>query len=158
VGAFVVLEAARRYAERPGAARVVAVATTQEEIAWRGGGALAGAVRVAPAMSVVVDVTFATDHPGVEKKELGEAALGGGPVLTRGSVISPVAFALLRDAGRAPRDPYTVHAAGRQSSTDADAIHNAHEGIATALLSIPIGTCTRPARWSRSRTWTVRPT
>jgi endoglucanase len=30
-----------------------------------------------------------------------------------------------------------VHAAGRASSTDADAIHNAHEGIATALLSIP---------------------
>jgi endoglucanase len=137
VGAFIVLEAARRYAERPGAARVVAVATTQEEIAWRGGGALVGAVHVSPAMSVVVDVTFATDHPGIEKKELGEAALGGGPVLTRGSVVSPVAFNLLRDAAERLKLPYTVHAAGRESFTDADAIHNAREGIATALLSIP---------------------
>jgi endoglucanase len=137
VGAFTVLEAARRYAEQPGAARVVAVATTQEEIAWRGGGALAGAVRIAPAMSVVVDVTFATDHPGVEKKEHGEATLGGGPVLTRGSVISPVAFGLLRDAAERLGLPYTVHAAGRESFTDADAIHNAREGIATALCSIP---------------------
>ena len=137
VGAFTVLEAARRYAEQPGAARVVAVATTQEEIAWRGGGALAGAVHIAPAMSVVVDVTFATDHPGVEKKEHGEATLGGGPVLTRGSVISPVAFALLRDAAERLGLPYTVHAAGRESFTDADAIHNAREGIATALCSIP---------------------
>ena len=137
IGAFIVLEALRRYAEQPGAARVVAVATTQEEIAWRGGGALASAVKVAPAMSVVVDVTFATDHPGVEKKELGEASLGGGPVLTRGSVISPVAFGLLRDAAERLGVPYTVHAAGRESFTDADAIHNAREGIATALLSIP---------------------
>jgi len=137
VGAFVVLEAARRYAEQPGAARVVAVATTQEEIGWRGGGAIAGAVHVAPAMAVAVDVTFATDHPGVEKKEHGEAALGGGPVLTRGSIISPVAFGLLRDAAERLGVPYTVHAAGRESFTDADSMHNAREGIATALLSIP---------------------
>jgi endoglucanase len=88
-------------------------------------------------MSVVVDVTFATDHPGVEKKEHGEATLGGGPVLTRGSVVSPVAFGLLRDAAERLGLPYTVHAAGRESFTDADAIHNAREGIATALCSIP---------------------
>jgi putative aminopeptidase FrvX len=137
IGAFVVLEALRRYAENPGTARVVAVATTQEEIAWRGGGALASAVKVGPAMSIVVDVTFATDHPGVEKKELGEAALGAGPVLTRGSVVSPVAYALLRDAAERLTIPYTVQAAGRESFTDADAIHNAREGIATALLSVP---------------------
>ncbi|GJG87903.1 endoglucanase [Gemmatimonadetes bacterium T265] len=137
VGAFVVLEALRRYAERPGAARVVAVATTQEEIAWRGGGALPSTVRVRPAMAVVVDVTFATDHPGVEKKELGEAPLGGGPVFTRGSVVSPVAFRLVRDAADRLGVPYQLHAAGRESFTDADAIHNAAAGVATALVSIP---------------------
>jgi endoglucanase len=137
VGAFVVLEAARRYAERPGAARVVAVATTQEEIGYRGGGALVGAVRLEPVMSVVVDVTFATDHPGVEKKEIGEATLGGGPVLTRGSIASPVAVRLLREAAGRIGAPYVMHGAGRQSFTDADAIHNAGRGVATALLSIP---------------------
>ena len=137
VGAFVVVEALRRYAERPGAARVVAVATTQEEIAWRGGGALPSAVRVQPAMSVVVDVTFATDHPGVEKKEIGEAKLGGGPVFTRGSVVSPVAYRLLRGAAERLAIPFQMHAAGRESFTDADAIHNAASGVATALVSIP---------------------
>ena len=30
-----------------------------------------------------------------------------------------------------------MHAAGRDTSTDADAIHIAREGIATALVSIP---------------------
>ena len=69
IGAFVVLEALRRYAAEPGEARVVAVATTQEEIGYHGGGARVGAERVDPAMAIVVDVTFATDHPGVEKKE-----------------------------------------------------------------------------------------
>ncbi|MBI1808828.1 MAG: M42 family metallopeptidase [Gemmatimonadetes bacterium] len=137
IGAFVVLEALRRYAADPGDARVVAVATTQEEIAYMGGGALVGARRVDPAMAVVVDVTFATDHPSVEKKELGEHRLGGGPVLTRGSIVSPVAFRLLRDTADTLRIPYSLHAAGRDTSTDADAIHLAREGVATALLSVP---------------------
>ena len=39
IGAFVVLEALRRYAAKPGAARVIAAATTQEEIGYAGGGA-----------------------------------------------------------------------------------------------------------------------
>ena len=30
-----------------------------------------------------------------------------------------------------------MHAAGRDTSTDADAIHIAREGIATALVSVP---------------------
>jgi putative aminopeptidase FrvX len=137
IGAFVVLEALRRYADAPGSARVVAVATTQEEIAYHGGGALIGAVGVGPAAAIVVDVTFATDHPGIEKKELGDHKLGGGPVLARGSIISPVLFALLRGAAERAKIPYTVLAAGRDTSTDADAIHLAREGVATALVSVP---------------------
>ena len=137
IGAFIVLEALRRYAEKPGSAHVVAVATTQEEIAWRGGGALVCASCVNPQMAIVVDVTFATDHPEIEKKEVGEAKIGGGPVLTRGSIISPVVFNILRDTAEKHDIPYAVHAAGRDTSTDADAIHIAREGIATALVSVP---------------------
>ncbi|MGH7664184.1 MAG: M42 family metallopeptidase [Gemmatimonadaceae bacterium] len=137
IGAFTVLEALRRYAERPGEARVVAVATTQEEIAWLGGGALVCASCLGPQMALVVDVTFATDHPGVEKKEIGDHKLGSGPVLTRGSIISPVVFDLLRSAADAGKIPFTVHAAGRDTATDADAIHISREGVATALVSIP---------------------
>ena len=137
IGAFVVLEALRRYAENPGVAHVVAVATTQEEIAWGGGGALICASCVNPQMAIVVDVTFATDHPQMEKKEIGEAKLGGGPVLSRGSIISPVVFNLLRSAAEAASIPYSLHAAGRDTSTDADAIHIAREGIATAVVGVP---------------------
>jgi len=137
IGAFVVLEALRRYAAAPGDARVVAVATAQEEIGLHGGGATVAAARVAPAMAIAVDVTFATDHPGPEKKEVGEHKLGGGPVLTRGSVNSPVVVRLLREAAERRGITYSLHAAGRDTSTDADFIHLAREGVATALVSIP---------------------
>ena len=137
IGAFATLEALRRYAAKPGTARVVAAATTQEEIAWTGGGALVCANRVRPRMAIVVDVTHASDHPNMEKKELGDQRLGGGPVLGRGALLSPVLFELLRAAARARSIPFSVHAVGRSTSTNADAIHIAQEGVATALVSIP---------------------
>ena len=137
IGAFTVLEALRRYALEPGSATVVAAATTQEEIAWRGGGALVCATCVGAQMAIVVDVTFATDHPSIEKKELGDHPIGGGPVLARGSIISPFVFAMLRDVAERSNIPFTLQAAARDTSTDADAIHVAAQGIATALVSIP---------------------
>ncbi|MGQ0646332.1 MAG: M42 family metallopeptidase [Gemmatimonadaceae bacterium] len=137
IGAFVVAEALRRYAAQPGEARVVAVATTQEEIGYHGGGALVAATRVKPVMAIAVDVTFASDHPGVEKKEHGDHKLGGGPVLARGSVVSPIVFQLMRDAAAAHDIPYSVHAVGRDTATDADFIHLSREGVATGLVSIP---------------------
>ena len=137
IGAFVVLEALRRYAEKPGAARVIAAATAQEEIGYAGGGARVAAQQLDATMAIAVDVTFATDHPGVEKKELGEHNVGGGPVLTRGSIVHPVVFRLLADTAKKLDIPYSVHAAGRFTSTDADGIHLTRDGVATALLSIP---------------------
>jgi len=136
IGAFTVLEALRRYAAKPGAARVLAVATTQEEIAWHGGGALVAANAARPAMAIVVDVTHASDVPTSEKKEIGEQKLGGGPVLSRGALLSPVVFELLRSAARARNIPFAVHAVGRDTATNADAIHIAQDGVATALVSI----------------------
>ena len=137
IGAFVVLEALRRYAQRPGAARVVVAATAQEEIGYSGGGARVAAQAVDATMAIAVDVTFATDHPGMKKEEVGEHTIGGGPVLTRGSVTSPVVFRLLADTAKQLGIPYSIHAAGRFTSTDADAMQLARTGVATALVSIP---------------------
>jgi putative aminopeptidase FrvX len=136
IGAFTVLEALRRYADKPGAARVLAVATTKEEIAWNGGGALVAANASRPAMAIVVDVTHASDVPTIEKKEIGEQKLGGGPVLSRGALLSPVVFELLKSAARARNIPYAVHAVGRDTATNAEAINIAQNGVATALVSI----------------------
>lgn len=137
IGAFIVLEALRRYAANPGAARVVAAATTQEEIAWHGGGALVCAHCINPQVALVVDVTFATDHPNIDKKEIGEHKMGGGPIISRGALISPVVHALLRETAKKNDIAHAVHAVGRDTSTNADAIHIAREGVATGLVSIP---------------------
>ena len=83
VGAFVVLEALRMVAEGEGRAGAVAVATAQEEIGYSGGGARASAFGLSPDVALVVDVTHATDVPEVDKSEVGDHSLGGGPVLTR---------------------------------------------------------------------------
>ena len=137
IGAYVVLEALRRLARRKPKAAVFAVATTQEEIAWAGGGAKTSAATVDPAVAIVVDVTHATDHPSVEKKEHGDIKLGGGPVLARGSTINPVVFDLLVSVADSEKIPYVVQAAPRDTGTDADAIYTARHGIATGLVSVP---------------------
>jgi len=139
IGAFVVLEAVRLLSReaRPSAAAVTAVATTREEIAATGGGARSSAVSLEPDVAIVVDVTHATDYPGVDKRRHGDYRLGGGPVLSRGASVSEVVFELLAATAEAEGIPYTIEAASRDTRTDAEAIFNAHRGVATALVSVP---------------------
>ena len=137
IGAFVVLEALRLLSEDRPAASVTAVATTQEEIGYHGGGARTSAYRLDPQIALVVDVTFATDAPGVEKKELGDHKLGGGPVLSRGSAAHPVVFDRLVEAAEREGIPYTIAAQARFTATDADSIYLSRAGVATGLISVP---------------------
>jgi endoglucanase len=139
IGAFVVLEAARLCAQGAAQARasVTAVATTREEIAATGGGARSSAVAVEPQVAIVVDVTHATDYPGIDKRRFGDYKLGGGPVISRGASVSEVVFELLATAAEAEKIPYTIEAASRDTHTDAEAIFNAHRGVATGLVSVP---------------------
>jgi len=136
IGAFVVLEALRRLARRPPKAAVHAVAATQEEIGWFGGGARASAVGIDPAVAIVVDVTHATDYPNVDKKEVGDFKIGSGPVLSRGSAVNPKVFELLAATAAKEKIPYSVQAAPKDTGTDADSIHTAHRGIPTGLVSV----------------------
>jgi endoglucanase len=137
IGAFVVLEALRQLAEDRPHATVTAVATTREEIAATGGGARTSAHRLEPQVAIVVDVTHATDYPGIEKRRHGDIRLGGGPAISRGASVSEIVFELLVEIAEAEQIPYKIEAASRDTHTDAEAIFNAHRGVATALVSIP---------------------
>jgi putative aminopeptidase FrvX len=138
IGAFVVLEALRQLADGPRpAASVTAVATTREEIAATGGGARSSAATLEPDVAIVVDVTHATDYPGIDKRRHGDYRLGGGPVLSRGASVSEIVFERLAEAADAEGIPYAIEAASRDTHTDAEAIFNAHRGVATALVSVP---------------------
>jgi endoglucanase len=137
IGAFVVMEALRMLATKPPAAQVTAVATVQEEIGYSGGGARTSAWVLEPDVAIVVDVTFSTDVPDAEKKELGEHKLGGGPVLSRGSASHDVVYEMLAAAAEAEGIPYSVQAAPKATRTDADGIYLTRRGVPTGVVSIP---------------------
>jgi endoglucanase len=138
IGALVVLEALRRAAEKGLAVRAVAAATTQEEIGYRsGGGAATGTYGVDPVAALAVDVTHATDHPSVDRKEFGDVKMGGGPVLTRGAVVNPVLYGLLKEAAGRAGVPLQVHAAPSATGTDADSMYTSRSGVAAAVVSVP---------------------
>jgi endoglucanase len=139
IGAFVVLEAVRILAQDPGAlqAEATAVATVQEEIGYQGGGARTSAYTLDPDVALVVDVTFSTDVPDIDKKELGEHELGGGPVISRGSAAHNQVFELLASVAEEEAIPYTIQASPKATRTDADGIHLTRQGVPTGLVSVP---------------------
>ncbi len=137
IGSFVALQAARLVSEAGGAAWALdAVAVAQEEITF--GGSRTSTFALAPDAAIVIDVTHATDAPGIEVKELGKHELGSGPVITRGSTIHPRLFELLYDTATEEQIPFTVEASARATGTDADAVHLTRAGVPTALVSIPL--------------------
>jgi len=137
MGAFVVLEAARLLAADPAGAATFAVATSQEEIGYQGGGARPSAFALEPDVALVVDVTFSTDVPDISKKEHGDHKIGGGPVITRGSAANPVVVDRLIEAAEAEGIPYTLQAAPKATRTDADGIFLVRTGVATGVVSVP---------------------
>jgi putative aminopeptidase FrvX len=137
LGAYVALEVARLVAEDGGApGELVAVASVQEETTFAG--SRTSTFALDPRAAIVVDVTHATDAPGVEPRELGRHELGSGPVIERGSIINPRIFELLHEAAESSDIPFTVAASSRTTGTDADAVHISRAGVPTGVVSIPL--------------------
>jgi putative aminopeptidase FrvX len=137
LGSFVALEAARLVAEAGGAEwELAALAVAQEETTF--GGSRTSAFALEPDAAIVVDVTHATDAPGIDVKELGKHELGSGAVIIRGSTLNPALFELLHSTAEEESIPYTLEATGRSTGTDADAVHLSRSGIPTGLVSIPV--------------------
>ncbi len=137
LGAYVALEALRRCHERgPLKAGFAAIAAVQEEIGLFG--ARTSAFAVEPDLAIVIDVTHATDAPGVDEKELGTHSLGSGPVIYRGATLSPKLFELLVETAETTGIEHTIGATGNSTGTDADAVQFARSGIPTSLVSIPL--------------------
>lgn len=137
LGAFVALEAARLVAAAGGSEwEFVAVAAAQEETTF--GGSRTSAFSLEPDAAIVVDVTHATDAPGIEVKQSGKHDLGTGPVLSRGGPLHPDLFELLHDTAEREGIAFTIEAVARNTGTDADAVHLSRGGIPTTLVSIPL--------------------
>lgn len=138
IGAFVVVESLRRLSRLPKKklrVAVYAVSTVQEELGLRG--ARTAAFSIEPQAGIAVDVGFASDWPGADKKTVGDVKLGEGPILHRGANINPVLGEWLVKTARKRRIPFQMQAEPRATGTDANAMQVTRGGVATALVSVP---------------------
>ena len=77
VGVWVVFEALRLIQKANPQAAVFAVSTVQEEIGLRG--AKTSAFAIDPQVGIAVDVTHATDCPGIDQNQFGRVQVGPRP-------------------------------------------------------------------------------
>jgi len=117
------------------AANVYSVSSVQEEVGLRG--ARTSAFGIDPQVGIAIDVTHATDYPGMNKNQLGDVALEKGPSISVGANINPKVFELLKKAGDKAKIQYQIEAAPRGTGTDANAIQVTRAGVAAGLISIP---------------------
>lgn len=136
-GAFVVAEALRLISEQRKRLKVAVygVATVQEEVGVRG--AITSGYGVNPHAAIAIDVSFATDAPGIEKKTAGDVTLGGGPILHRGPNINIPLNDMLVKAAKSLKMTVQWAAEPRITGTDADPLQVSRGGAATSLISIP---------------------
>jgi len=116
-------------------ANVYSVSSVQEEVGLRG--AITSAFGIDPHVGIAIDVTHATDYPGMNKNQLGDVALEKGPTIAVGANINPKVFELLKKAGENAKVKYQIEAAPRGTGTDANAIQVTRAGVAAGLISIP---------------------
>ncbi len=137
-GSFVVAEVLRAVAEAGQALPVdlYGVSSVQEEVGLRGGTTSSYAIN--PDIGICVEVDFATDQPDVEKKLNGDVCLGKGPIVPRGANINPVLFDLITDTAEREGIPVQLTGIPRATGTDANVMQISREGVATALVKIPL--------------------
>ena len=139
IGAFIVAETMRRLAEEPLAPLNVAlhlVGSVQEELGLIGG--KTASYLVNPDIGICLDVGFATDATPADRKKMGEARLGGGPILGVGPLYNPKLRALLEDAARTEGIALQPQVRARAAGNNAFAMRMERGGAAVALISIPL--------------------
>ena len=138
MGGFIIAEVIAKLsrAKRKPRATVIAVNAVQEEIG--GHGAKMAAHRIAPDVCVVLDVTHATDTPGIEPAQHGEVKLGGGPSVTHGTCNHPLVIERLLKCAAKLRIPIQHESSSRYSGTDTDVIFTSRDGIPCGLVSLPL--------------------
>lgn len=135
-GAFIVAEALKRLSEKDLKVALYAVSTVSEETI-KNGAYFAGS-QIKPDMALACDVTFATDYPGLDKKEHGDVKLAGGPVISMGAPINKKINELLKKAAEQSKINLQYELTPRRTGTDADQIRVTGDGVPVALVSLPL--------------------
>lgn len=138
MGGFMIAQVLRRLAESEKKLPycLYVVNAVQEEVGLRGAEMISR--RLKPDVALITDVCHDTQSPPYNKKEQGDLRCGGGAVLSYGPAIHRRLSERLEAAAKALKLPYQRLASGRYTGTDTDAFAYSAEGVASALVSLPL--------------------
>ena len=138
IGGFMIAEVARRIKENgiklPFGLYVVNA--VQEEIGLRGAEMMAH--RISPDVAIVTDVCHDTQSPMYDKKTSGDNKAGKGPVLSYGPAIQNNLRDMIIATAEKGNIPFQRLALSRATGTDTDAFAYSKDGVASALISLPL--------------------
>lgn len=138
IGGYIIAQVMKRVAagKKKPAFTLVCLNAIQEEIG--GQGAMMATYRLQPDVCLCLDVTHATDTPGINNAQHGKVTLGGGPTLTHGTANHPLVVERLADIARNRKLPIQHEASSRFTGTDTDKIYPIRKGVPSALVSLPL--------------------
>ncbi|KAA5546664.1 M42 family metallopeptidase [Adhaeribacter rhizoryzae] len=138
VGGYMIAEVARMLHENKKKLPfgLYIVNAVQEEIGLRGAEMIAH--RIKPNVAIITDVTHDTQAPMYEKKTSGDIHCGKGPVITYGPAVQNNVRDMIIRVAQEKEIPFQRASASRATGTDTDAFAYSHEGVAAALISLPL--------------------
>lgn len=138
IGGYIIAQVMKRIAgnKKKPALTLVCLNAIQEEIG--GHGAIMATYRLKPSLCVCLDVTHATDTPGLDAAKHGSVKLGYGPSLTHGTANHPLVVKRLMEVAATSKIPLQHEASSRFTGTDTDKIFHSREGVPSALVSLPL--------------------
>lgn len=138
IGGFMIAEVARLLKEDKTKLPfgLYIVNAVQEEVGLNGATMIAH--RIKPNVAIVTDVCHDTQTPMMNKISSGDLACGKGPVLSYGPAVQNNLLKLIIDAAQKNKIPFQRQAASRVTGTDTDAFAYSNDGVASALISLPL--------------------
>ncbi len=138
IGGFMIAEVARMLKENKDKLPfgLYIVNAVQEEVGLNGATMIAR--KINPNVAIVTDVCHDTQTPMMSKIVSGDLSCGGGPVLSYAPAVQNNLLKLIIDAAKKNKITFQRQAASRATGTDTDAFAYATDGIASALISLPL--------------------
>ena len=138
MGGYMVAEVARRLSENKKKLPfcLYVVNAVQEEIGLRGAEMISRKLK--PDLAICTDVTHDTQSPMYNKKESGNLKCGAGPVICYGPAVQNNVLKMILEVAQKKKIPVQRQAVSRSTGTDTDSFAYSAEGVASALISLPL--------------------
>jgi putative aminopeptidase FrvX len=138
MGGFMIAEVTRRLSENKKKLPfgLYIVNAVQEEIGLRGAEMISR--RIKPDLAICTDVTHDTGSPMYNKKESGNLKCGLGPVVCYGPAVQNNVLKMIINVADKKKIAFQRQAVSRSTGTDTDSFAYSAEGVASALISLPL--------------------